>query len=278
MTTLLFNIAITIDAQPQDSHTSPHSEIPSTMLTPFSHLTSPTIDIGLPLTSATPVQSPPNSGLSTPTADSAQKLRKLSSSNINEATSSTAATAQDSKIKSHGAAVPVSKSESPLPGSVAFLKSGVKHTGGVTQPPAMKSPAHASPISPQVQQFQAQGRFPIFVAGTTTPASSSTGSNSPTQKGTTATGSIFIQHHGQIRALGHPTVVASPLKVPISQLPPMVQSNLSGSGGGGGTGGSSGEVGKRERVSPASPAVGSTPAKRVRVTRQSASGNTTNDD
>lgn len=68
-----------------------------------------------------------------------------------------------------------------------------------------------------------------------------------------------------MRSVGHPTVVASPLKVPLSQLPTMVQTGLDSSG-------------KRERIT--TPTVagaggGSTPPppmKRVRVTRQSASG------
>lgn len=83
-----------------------------------------------------------------------------------------------------------------------------------------------------------------------------------------------------------PTVVASPLKFPLSQFPvpahtsvtpsnvPAGGGSSAGGGGGGGTGGN-GEAGsnKRERESSTSSSGGGTPSKRVRVTRKSASGN-----
>ena len=81
-----------------------------------------------------------------------------------------------------------------------------------------------------------------------------------------------------------PTVVASPLKFPLSQFPVPSHANTtpsnaptggggSSSGGGGGTAGN-GETGsnKRERESSTSSSGGGTPSKRVRVTRKSASG------
>lgn len=50
-------------------------------------------------------------------------------------------------------------------------------------------------------------------------------------------GGILLQHHASLRAMNQPMVVASPLKVPLSQLPYTVKHHLSmgeGSGGGGG--------------------------------------------
>ena len=111
-------------------------------------------------------------------------------------------------------------------------------------------------------------------------------------------GNIYIAHQGHVRPIVPPTVVASPLKFPLSQLPTTaaVHGNVpagntttttaavgggiggggSVAGGGGGVAGS-GEVGgggKRERESStSSPGMGGTPSKRVRVTRKSASGN-----
>ena len=76
-----------------------------------------------------------------------------------------------------------------------------------------------------------------------------------------------------------PTVVASPLKFPLSQVPTTthgtVASNSSPAGGGGvsGNGEPAGAGGvKRERESSTSSSGGGTPSKRLRVTRKSASG------
>lgn len=119
-------------------------------------------------------------------------------------------------------------------------------------------------------------------------------------------GNIYISHQGHVRPMVPPTVVASPLKFPLSHLPTAVQGNTPASntpptttastgGGGGAVGGATGEAGvataggggesggetgggagsgsgKRERESSTS-SPGGTPSKRVRVTRKSASGN-----
>ena len=98
--------------------------------------------------------------------------------------------------------------------------------------------------------------------------------------------------------MNQPTVVASPLKVPVSQLPHAVKHNLSmgaggakvaaagatgvpETGGGGEGGGGAGDVGgksavgevesgKRESLPPASGTQQAPPPKRIRLTRKSA--------
>lgn len=103
-------------------------------------------------------------------------------------------------------------------------------------------------------------------------------------------GAMFMQQHhtrppsSSSLSSGQQTVVASPLKVPISQLSHVIKHNLSGPGRGGGAvggherrggaiegggtgeGEGSGESGRRDSL------VGGAPLKRIRLTRKSAGG------
>lgn len=110
----------------------------------------------------------------------------------------------------------------------------------------------------------------------------------PTVAGSGPLGGILLQHHASLRSMNQPMVVASPLKVPVSQLPYTVKHHLSlgeggvvakspagrvavpeGSGGEGMGGEGVGEgAGKREYQPPGTG--GAQPPKRIRLTRKSA--------
>lgn len=192
------------------------------MLTPISSLTSPTVEFP-PSNGRTPAHSPPSSSLASPTEGSLRTLKDLPP--VYARSSSQEKGIGESPLPSKTSQSNPSNTTSKLPGQGEL-------------PPLF--PQHSPPMKPP----------PLVLPPPATLRSTATS----TQKSSPSTAGVFVQHHSQLRPLGHPTVVASPLKVPLSHLPPGVQ-HIGSEGG-------------RESP-PVGGGVAPPPAKRVRVTRKS---------
>ena len=254
----------------KESHESPQPEVPRTMLTPISSLTSPTVDISG--ATATPCQSPPTSGLTSPTETTKKQLPGSVGGGGGVST----------KIQEKGVVGGMS-SENPLPATMT--SSGLAKIKADTrkQPTTVPSdnPASFSSFSlpHRTSQTSTTAKSPPLILSSSghhsTPLLASTTAASSSKHSSTVMGStanVLMHHHGQVHPLGQPTVVASPLKMPLTQLPLTGHSpSASSSEGKREMEGRRETEGKRE--APASSIAGG-PAKRLRITRRSASCST----
>lgn len=264
------------------------------MLTPLSSLTSPTIE--LPTPSRTPVQSPPSSGLATPIGTDHPSFVRLTS------------VLEGSRPLAPGLSVGLG-GESPLPPSSSLYSHRMKSGGipseqssrtaslaGMTHAavgPMSVAPVASAGLLPKPQQLKPPPLI-LSAPSASPPGSSGRGGVGPSpsnksgsaplvsssltshKAATTVGGTVYhLQHHGQIRPLVQPTVVASPLKVPLSQLHSVHGYQL----------GAEEEREERKesegkRESGTNAGVGVTPSKRIRITRKhtSASGSTSAED
>lgn len=274
MTLFLF---LTSDPQTDKPNESPQPEahVPPTMLTPLSSLASPTVDISG--ATATPSQSPPTSGLTSPT----ETVKKQLPGSVGGGGGGVSSKTQEKGV------VGAMTSENPLP--AATTNSGLTKMRVDTrkQPTTVASDnpvssSSSSSLLHRTSQTSTTPKSPPLILSSSghhyhhsTPLFASTTAASSSKHSGTVTGStpnILVHHHGQVHPLGHPTVVASPLKMPLTQLPLTSHSP-----------GASSSEGKREmegkketegkREAPASSIAGG-PAKRLRITRRSASCST----
>lgn len=245
------------------SQSPPVSAIPSTMLTPLSSLTSASIDMSGSSVSLTPVPSPPTSGLSTPTSDhmlvkarrdsydrssSKSRSRCGSQSSLNEnplpvqSARTSVGNIQGGVVGgASSSSLPSTKSSTPVGilGGVPLAGGGIMPTVGSL---SLSQHARLSVASPSGRSSHLQGHHSHSPGGSH--LSQATGPGS-------LVGSMILhqqqqQHHltaAAVRPLNQPTVVASPLKIPVSQLPHSVQHNLT-SWGATGTSKESGKSGE----------------------------------
>ena len=277
MHSLNTTLYLTSDPQtgkPKESHESPQPEVPPTMLTPISSLTSPTVDISG--ATATPCQSPPTSGLTSPTETTKKQLPGSSVAGGGGGVST--------KIQEKGVVGGMS-SENPLPATTT--SSGLPKMKADTrkQPTTVPSDNPASSSSSfslphRTSQTSTTAKSPPLILSSSghhsAPLLPSTTAASSFKHSGTVTGPttnvLVHHHHGQVHPLGQPTVVASPLKMPLAQLPLTGHSPSASS-----SEGKKEMEGRREtegkREAPASSIAGG-PAKRLRITRRSASCST----
>lgn len=256
----------------KESYESPQPEVPPTMLTPISSLTSPTVDISG--ATATPCQSPPTSGLTSPTETTKKQL---------PGSVAGGGGGVSTKIQEKGVVGGMS-SENPLPATT--MSSGLAKIKADTrkQPttvPSDNPPSSSSSFSLPHRTSQTSTivkSHPLILSSSghhSTPILPSTTATSSSKQSSTVTGptpNVLVHHHGQVHQLGQPTVVASPLKMPLTHLPLTGPSpSASSSEGKREMEGRRETEGKRE--SPASSIAGG-PAKRLRITRRSASCST----
>ena len=299
---LLFHNVLRIIDEPSSGKRSPDSSsLCPTMLTALSTQGSTSsIDMSGPASiNLTPAPSPPTSGMTTPTHEQMLVKRRAS---------------QEKTTKSRSRSGSQS-SENPLLGTVSRGNSGKVGDSACSSPVSYKSPtpglgvvggvslggggmvptigSFASHMAGQVKLSGAQGPSlpkPPHPTGSSVPPPQSTGAleGAPLQQ------QQLVGMGVGIRSLNQPTVVASPLKVPVSQLPHAVQHNLSSwaltrgsakTGDIGKLGVAGGEAGKEERVEKprAAPSGGegssgeggdlsaeALPPKRMRFTRKAA--------
>ena len=282
MNILTLSPFLALDPQTSKPNESPQPEahVPPTMLTPLSSLSSPTVDISG--ATATPSQSPPTSGLTSPT----ETAKKQLSGSVG------GGGGVSSKTQEKGVVGGMS-SENPLPATTTNSGLAKMKVDTRKQPMTVASDNPASSSSSsfllhRTSQTSTTPKSPPLILSSSghhhhhhhhhhhsTPLLASTTATSSSKHSGTVTGStpnILMHHHGQVHSLGHPTVVASPLKMPLTQLPLTGHSpSASSSEGKREMEGKKETEGKRE--APASGIAGG-PAKRLRITRRSASCST----
>lgn len=276
MSVLHMYLSLILDPQTdkQELVESPQPELGPAMLTPISSLT---VDMGG--STATPSQSPPASGLTSPT-ETAKQLQKEGGGG-----------GTSTKTEEKGTTAGMS-SEKPLPAipsGPTKLKEDTRRQPVTSvrseNPPRSGNPVGTVPATSSSlshRTFQVSTKPPPLILSSAghhsaslllpaTPVSSSGGTHKHSSTNTGPSGSVFVHHHGQLRPIGHPTVVASPLKIPLSQLSPSGHGHLGHSANG--SEGRKEVEGNSKRESPASSSSG-IPTKRLRITRKSVSSTT----
>ena len=259
-TSLSHTLSLISDPQSdkQESLESPQPDLDPAMLTPVSSLT---VDMGG--SSATPSQSPPASGLTSPT-EAAKQLHKEGSGGGVSARTEEKGTGSENPLPAAPGG-PTKTKEDTRKQPVTSVRSENSPRSGTPVSATSSAVSHRAFQSPPLILSSA-GHHSTSLLLPATPVSSSGGTHKHSSTNTGPAGSVFVHHHGQIRPLGHPTVVASPLKIPLTQLSPSGHGLLGPSG--------NSSEGRREtegkRESPASSSSG-VPTKRLRITRKSIS-------
>ena len=235
------------------SQSPPVSSIPSTMLTPLSSLTSASIDMS-GSACLTPVPSPPASGLSMPTGEHLLvKCRRDS----HDRSSSKSRSRCGSQSSANENPLPVPAPRPNLGGSMGGALGGVtSNTPHLTKMPAPLNVLGGVPLAgggggvmPTVGSLASLGLPPhakLSMASAPQrishqPHPSVLAGGHLAQTSGTLMGSMILQQQQHLQHLGaamrphsQSTVVASPLKIPVSQLPHSVQHNLTSWGVAGG--------------------------------------------